>query len=336
MIGDTLYQGFLQSFFQRQVRGTGGSIFRCFRRLPPSFPRLHQAVGEFYQSLGSTLLTIQDHVLNHVELLLGNICISHLRGRVHNTKVHPLLDGVVEEHSMHGLTNIVVASERKAQVTHTTTDVGPRQIVVDPSSSTDKVGCIGIMLLHTRSHSQHVGVEDDIQRIHAHLLRQQPIGSFCNLYTALVTRGLTFFVEAHHHHSSAIALHVARMFQELLLTLFQRDRVHDALTLHALQSCTNHLPIRGVDHHRHPGDIGLCSNHIQEVGHLGLGVEQTVVHVDIYHEGTIGHLFSGNTNGLVVALLLNQSQELPRTSDVTPFSDIHKLHLGRHLQQFQS
>ena len=207
---------------------------------------------------------------------------------------------------------------------------------MDPSCCSDKVGGIGIMLLHTRSHSQHVGVEDDIQRIHAHLLRQQAISPFSYLYTALITGGLSFFVEAHHHHRSAIALHVARMLQELLLTLFQRDRVHDALALHALQSCTNHLPIRGVDHHRYPGDIGLCSNHIQEVHHLGLGVEQAIVHVDIDYEGTISHLFSGDTNGLVVTFLLNQSQEFARTCHIASFANVHELHLRRYLQQFQS
>ena len=237
---------------------------------------------------------------------------------------------------MHGLTDIVVATERKTQVTHTTTDMSTRQVFVNPSCRTDKISGIGIMLFHPRSHSQHVGVEDNIQGVHSHFLRQQTIGPLGNCYTTLVARGLALFIETHHHHSSTIALYVASMFQELLLTLFQRDRVHDAFSLHTLQARTNHLPVRGVDHHRHLSDIGLCSNHIQEVHHLGLGIKQAVIHIDINHEGTITHLLTGNANSLIVTFFLYQSQELARASHVTAFTHVHELHLGRYLQQLQT
>ncbi len=336
-VGNAFHQSLFESLLKRQtlfLSPSAGGISRaqCLRLLL----LLEQFACELCKRLGSTLLAIQNHILDHLELILRNIGISHLRGWVHDAEVHTLLNGMIEEDGMHGLTDVVVASEREAQITHTTTDVGTRQVFLDPTRSTDEIERIGIVLLHTCGHSQHVGVEDDVQGIHAHLLRKQFIGSLGYLDTTFVAGGLTFFVEAHHHHSSTIALHVASVFQELLLTLFQRDGVDDALALHTLQSCTNHLPIRGVDHHRNLGDIGLGSNHIEEVHHLGFGVEQAIIHIDIYHEGAIGYLLASNTNGLVVTFFFDQAQELARTSNVTSLAHIYELHLRRYLEQLEA
>ena len=230
---------------------------------------------------------------------------------------------------MHRLTNIVVASKGKTQVTHTSAHVRSSQVFLDPSGGFDEVGGIAVVFLHTRRHSQHVGVEDDIQRIHPHLVDEQSIGPFGNFYPTLITRGLTLFIETHHHHRSTIAHHIAGVLQEFRLILLQRDGVDDALSLHTFQSRLDHLPVRRVDHHRHTGDIGLRSDTVQEVHHLCLRIQQTVVHIDIYHEGSVSHLFTGNAERLVVVSFFNQPEELPRTCDVTSFTHIHKLYLGR-------
>ena len=116
-------------------------------------------------------------------------------------------------------------------------------MLLDPACRTDEVSSITVVLLHTCGHSQHIGVEDDIKRIHTHLLGKQLVGSLCNLDSALIARSLTLFVETHHDDCCAIAFHVAGMLQELFFAFFQRDRVDDALALHALQSCHNHLPV---------------------------------------------------------------------------------------------
>ena len=92
---------------------------------------------------------------------------------------------------------------------------------MDPRRGTDKVGGIGIMLLHTRGYSQHIRVEDDIERIHTHLFGQYLIGSRGYLDTAFVGCGLTLFVETHHHYSSTKPFHVACMTDEGLFALFQ-------------------------------------------------------------------------------------------------------------------
>ena len=206
---------------------------------------------------------------------------------------------------------------------------------MNPLRSTDKIQRIGIMLLHTRSNSQHVGVEDDILRQETHLVNQQPVGPFCYFYPALIRGSLSLFVEAHHHHGSTHALHVACMTQKHLLTLFQGDGVHDTLALHTLQASHNHIPLTGINHHRHTGNIRLRSYQVQEMHHLCLRIQQSVIHIDIDDHGTILHLFACYLQSLLVALLLNQSQELTGTGHVTAFAHIDERSLAG-IQEFQA
>ena len=171
---------------------------------------------------------------------------------------------------MHRLTQIVIATEREREVADTTADMSPWQVLSNPLRSTDEVHSVGIMFLHTRCNGQHIRVEDNILRCKVYLLCQQSIGTLCYLYTTLVGGCLSLFIETHHHHSSTHAFNITGMTQEDLLTLFQRDTVHDALTLYALQSGHDDLPFTGVDHHRHTGYLRLRGNQVEEGHHLAL------------------------------------------------------------------
>ena len=206
----------------------------------------------------------------------------------------------------------------------------------NPPRSPDEVCSIAIVLWHSRSHSQHVRIKNDIQRIHTDLLCEQTIGTRGNLNTTFESSSLSLFVKAHNYHGSTKALHVTSMIKELCLSFFQGDRVDNALALYTFQSGSDNLPVRGVNHHWYTGDIGFCSNAIQEIHHFCLSIEQTVVHVYIDDEGTVFDLFAGNGKCLFIVLLLNQPQELTRTSHITTFANIDKLHVRRHIKQFQT
>ena len=232
---------------------------------------------------------------------------------------------MIEEYSVHRLTNIVVASERETEVTHTTTDMCPGQIGLDPFRRPDKVGGIAVVFLHTCCYSQHIGVEDDIQRIHPHLIHKQLVGSPGNFYTTFIAGGLSLLIETHHHHCSPVPFHVPGMFEELRLTFFQRDGVNDRLTLYALETSHNHLPVRRVDHNRNLGYIRFCGNHVEEIHHLRLRIKQAVIHIDIYHKCTVGNLFAGDTDGLVIVLFLDQAEELSGAGHITAFTNIYKM-----------
>ena len=133
------------------------------------------------------------------------------------------------------------------------------------------------------------------------------------------------------------------MREEYFLALLQGDGVHDALALTALQSGEDDFPFRGVNHHRHLGYLRLSRYHVEEVHHLGLGVEQSVVHVYIHHGCSISHLFAGNADGFLITFFINQTQELPAAGYVTAFAHVNEaagvywqMNGIIHLQQIQA
>ena len=209
----------------------------------------------------------------------------------------------------------------------------PRQILLNPPCSPDKIDGIVIMFFHTGGHSQHIRVKDDMVRIKIHFLCQQSIGSFTYLYLAFVRIGLTFFIKSHHHYRCTQFTKLPGMCQKLLLPLFQRDGIHYRFSLQALQSGTDYLPLGRVYHHRNTGYFRFRSNQIQEMNHLGLRVKQAIVHIDIQYQRTILHLLTGYRKRFIVFLLINQTQKLARTCHITTLSDIHKINFRLYFQQ---
>ena len=69
------------------------------------------------------------------------------------------------------------------------------------------------------------------------------ICTFGYLDSPFIARCLTFFIEAHHHDRSTIAFHIHGVLDEHLFAFFQRDAVHDTLSLHTFQSTDYHVPV---------------------------------------------------------------------------------------------
>ena len=82
--------------------------------------------GQFHQALRGAGVAVQYHVFYDVELLGGQVVVGHFGGGVHDTEVHAGLYGVVEEHGVHGLADIVVAPEGEREVAHTAAHMGAR------------------------------------------------------------------------------------------------------------------------------------------------------------------------------------------------------------------
>ena len=141
-------QGFCQVFFQIIAYSFSQSIFQpLFYRstFPPRLLRtsysLHnpicsscfscislglQTFGRLNQPLGSIRPTIQHHVLNTLQYIGRNVGIEHRSSRIDNTHIHPLANGMIQEHSMHRLADIIVSPKRERKIADSTTDVGAR------------------------------------------------------------------------------------------------------------------------------------------------------------------------------------------------------------------
>ena len=119
------------------------------------------------------------------------------------------------------------------------------------------------------------------------LLDQDVVGALADLGLARERVGLAGLVERHHHHGGAMTPRDGGLVDEFLLAFLHRDRVHHRLALNAFQAGFDHGEFRGVDHHRHAGDVGLGGDEVEEGHHRGFGIQQAFVHVDVDDLGAV-------------------------------------------------
>jgi hypothetical protein len=81
---------------------------------------------------------------------------------------------------------------------------------------------------------------------------------------------------------------------EFSLALLQRDRVHHRLALDAFQPGLDHRELRGIHHDRHPRNVGLGGDQVEEGLHRLDGIEQALVHVDVDDLRAVLHLLAGD------------------------------------------
>ena len=105
--------------------------------------------------------------------------------------------------------------------------MGARKILFNPSRRLYKIYRIVIMFLDPCCHSQYIRVENDIMRIESYLIYKQMIGPFANFYFTGGCISLPFLIKSHHYHSRTILANRTSMFKEFLLSLFQRDGIHN-------------------------------------------------------------------------------------------------------------
>ena len=160
------------------------------------------------------------------------------------------------------------------------------------------------------------------------LLGEQPVGALADLDLALGGVGLSDLVEGHHDDARAVALHQAGLGEEVGLAFLEADRVRDALALDALEAGLDHRPLRAVDHHRDPRDLGLGGDQVEEGRHRLLGIEHALVHVDVEQVGARAHLVERHLGGLPEVALLDQVREAARAGDVGALADHREVRVG--------
>ncbi len=126
------------------------------------------------------------------------------------------------------------------------------------------------------------------------------------------------------------------MLEERFVAGFQADGVHHRLALHAAQACLDHVPIAGVDHHRHPCDVGLRHREIEEALHRGRTIGHAFVHVDVDDLGAVLHLLTCDVEGLGVVAGLDETSEPGGARHVGPFADVDEQAVVVDEQRFQS
>ena len=278
--------------------------------------------GRLEQPLGGVGATGEDDVLAQLAQFGVDLVVHRELAGVDDAHAHPRLDRLEQEHRVHRFTHRLVAPERERQVRHTAGDVDVREFVGDLLRRLDEVEPVAVVLLDTGGDREDVGVDDDVLGREPDLVDQQVVGAPGDVDLAFDRVGLADLVEGHHDDGRAVVETRAGLGEECLLALLHRDRVHDRLALHALQTGLDHLELRGVDHDRHAGDVGLGRDQVEERRHRLHAVDQAVVHVDVDDLRATLDLLERDHERLAVLVVLDQSPELRRTGDVGALADI--------------
>ena len=165
---------------------------------------------------------------------------------------------------------------------------GQRALISGSASRNDfaKPRCSSMPVATART----FGSKIEILRREADLVDEQPVRPLADRDLALDRLGLALLVERHDDDAGAVAAHRARLLEERLLPLLERERVDDALALDALEARLEHRPAGAVDHDREPRHLGLGRDEVEERRHRPLAVEQVGVHVHVEEVRAAAHL----------------------------------------------
>ena len=179
------------------------------------------------------------------------------------------------------------------------------------------------------------GIEDDVFGRKPDLVDENPVSALADADLVFVSRSLALLVEGHHHRRRAILQHRGGVLAKLLFAFLQRDRIHDALALQALQPGLDDLPLRGVHHERNLGDFGLAGQQLQKARHRGDAVDHALVHADVDDVRAVLHLLPGHADRFFVFAFLDQLGELRRTGHIGPLAD-HDVDAGLLRERLRS
>ncbi len=316
---DALDQGVFEALVDLEL--TPGEVFLGILLLALAFVFL----GQVEQPFGGIVALVEDDILAGLAQLFRNVVIDFQLPGVDDGHVQPGRNRVVEKHRVHGLAHGFVATKRKRYVRQPAGDMTARTGFTHAPGGVDKVHGVVVVLFDTGGDGEDIEVEDDVFGREVELFDQQLVGALGDLDLAILGIGLALFVEGHDHHGGAVVQTGLGLFQELVFAFLERDGVDHPLALDTLQPGLDDFPLRGVDHHRHLGDIRLAGDQVQELAHGLDRVEHALVHVDIDDLGPVLDLLTGHRQRGVVILFLDQPFETRTAGNVRALADVDEV-----------
>ena len=130
-----------------------------------------------------------------------------------------------------------------------------RALLPDSGGCLNEVHSIVIVLFHTCCDSKNVQVKDDVLWQEFELLSEYLVSTLRDSNLFIGIGSLTLLIEGHHNHCSTILLDYFGLFDEILLSFFEGDRVDNAFALGVLEASLDDLEFRGVYHHGYVSDL---------------------------------------------------------------------------------
>ena len=184
------------------------------------------------------------------------------------------------------------------------------------------------MLLDAGGDGEDVRIENDVLGREADLIDEDAIRSLADADLVFVSRGLALLVEGHHHRGGAVLFDLRGAFFELRLAFLERDGVHDALALQALQTGLDDLPLRGIDHDGHLVHLRLGLQEDQKLRHHRHAVDEALVHADVDDVCAALDLLTRDGDGFFEFVFLDELREFRRASHVRALADHEVVRAG--------
>ena len=299
---DAFYQRIFQTFFHIPA-----TPFRQLLALTLISLTAAIAFGHFQHPFGGITTAVLNHIFHRFTQLFRQVIVNRQLTGIHNPHIHPIADGVIEEHRMNRFTHGIITAEGERNVRHTTGDHRIRQFTLDIFASSDKVHCVIVVFIDPGRDRKDIRVKDNIFRWEARFFRQQLVGTATNFDFTFTGIRLTVFIKGHHHHGGTITAYQAGMMQEDIFSLFHGDGVHNPFTLDTLQPFFDDIPFRGVDHNRHTGNIRFPGNQVKEAHHRRFRIQHPFIHIDVDDLGTVFHLLAGNIQRFGIFFFFDQT-----------------------------
>ena len=138
----------------------------------------------------------------------------------------------------------IVSAKRERNITDAAAHFRVGEVFLDALGGVNELHRVVVVLFDTGRDGEDVRVEDDVLGGEADLLREDTVGTLADGEFAVGAVGLATFVERHHDHGCAIAAHERGLAHELGFAFLERNRIHDSLSLHALEAGLDHAPLR--------------------------------------------------------------------------------------------
>ena len=318
VFGDELVDAPQEGVFEAFLHGgfaPGKVFFQLLAALAFEF------LGEIEESLGGSLVAVEEDVFDSEEEVLGNLVVNLEHAGVDDAHVHSGLAGVVEEGGVHGLTDLVVAAEGEGDVGDTAGDFRVGEVLLDPLRGVEEIEGVVVVLVDAGGDGEDVGVEDDVLWRETDVIDEGAVGAFADFDLVFVGGGLTVFVEGHDHGGGAELHDGPSVALEGLFAFLERDRVDDAFALQTLQASLEDFPLGGIDGDGDLRNVGFGLHEVEEAGHHLDAVDEAIIEADVDDRRAVVDLLAGHGEGVFEFAFLNQFSEPRGAGDVGTFPD---------------
>ncbi len=292
--------------------------------------------GNFKQGFRRVIFAVEHHIFDFLFQLFGQVVVHRQLAGVDDTHVQAGLDGVVQKHRVNRFAHRIIAPEGERHVGYTTAHTGVGQVFPDPAGGLNEIHRVVVVLVNAGGNGKNIRVKNNVLGREAHFVDQNAIGTFADFFLARRGIGLTIFIKRHYDHRCTILATKSGALNELFFAFLQTDGVDDRLALNAFQPGFNHGPLGGVDHHRHPSNIGFAGNQIEKAHHGFLGVQHCLIHIDVDHLGAALDLLQGDFECSGVILFHDQTLELGRAGNVTALTHVDEQGVLGDVEGFQA